>query len=930
MEIKTIPLSDDLLDAAFAKLSDRTLMIFPTRRAAGVANRRFIAEWKLQEATFISMEDFKEATILPSSPVLMDEKRLLCLYLVMGEENREFFHILQYSDIVEWGRKFFDFFDELADEEVAVESLDELKDSGVFYLQMWQETYLERILQIRQDYFNYISGLGFTDKMFYYNEESFVIPWQGYRIIFVNQYYYSKLEIKLIRALEQAGNVVTVLYHGLEVEHGAGGWKPKEFNLDVAWHGLVTKPQISIVESADEDQMALSFLAWLQEDETNIGGAIIDSSFHQKAYSRYFSPQKFKLPKLISITQTALFGMLQAILAGVKAMRQSSGFLPLSLVAKLYSMEWFLAYFVEGLSVEQLNSIKLDIDALLKNDYLYLDSQVFAEEHNGLSEQVVDRYTKLLQRFMAVRSINELCDLIDVPHGLRMASLISTEEREHTDILTCFWERLANFASIDRMGIVPAWTEVFGEEECGEGILELFLSFLKSAVLSYKEIGESEAKWEISNLLDARNRSFDKLAFFQMIEGVLPSNPSPVWLFNETQRSKLGLKSYADIRAWERYYFFRLLLVSQQTACFCYRNVERDINSSSFLGELEQVIGWGDYMHKSEVSIPTKELFRNFAGDGGSINTKPKVLDESFFILPCQAAIDIASDNTLRLSASAMIQFIKNPFIWYIENHSHIQNIPYEAEEIISNKLFGNIMHAYFARILGAERGEHQGLERLEAILGNPVYLQEGLVKLLESGDFRYQIPKNYNADFLSEIISVRLAESLSAFFEYWVRKNLERRNYTLIPEEEEMTFAERKYKTLGSILHGGKEYQIALHGKADLRIETEDEAMIIDFKTGNRDYRQLIIYEWFYYLLGESMPEEKLNSLFWNILDMKESADKITPEKREKLKQEVLDTLLLCLERGYYQGKKASDRLRLRSITRADLLTAAREASHD
>ncbi len=930
MEIKTIPLSEDLLDAAFSHLSDKTLMIFPTRRAAGVASRRFISDWKLQEASFISMEDFMDACILPSAPVLMDEKRLLCLYLVMGEENREFFHILQYADIVEWGRKFFDFFEELSDEEVDVESLDDLKNSGVFYLQMWQETYLERIQQIRRDYFNYISALGFTDKMFYLHKESIYIPWQNYRIVFVNQYYYSKLEVTLIHALEEAGNEVSVLYHGLEPEIRGASWKPKEFNLEAAWQELKRKPKISIVESTDEDQMALSFLAWLKSDGSDSGGAVIDSSFHQKAYSRYFSPERFKLPKVIRITETALFGMLQAILAGVKAWRLSGAYLPLSLMAKLYSVDWFLPYFVDGLSKEQEKNIKLSLDRLLKNDYLYLDMQVFAEDPNSMPAQVISKYIMLIQRFADVNSIKELCDLIDAPQGLVTDRLISKAEREYTDIQACFWERLANFASIDSMGIVPAWTEIFSPEERGEGILELFIGFLKSATISYKEVGEIRANWEISNLLDARNRRFDKLAFFQMIEGVLPSNPSPVWLFNETQRGKLGLKSYTDIRAWERYYFFRVLLVSKETACFCYRNVERDVSPSSFLGELEQLIGFGENLDKCQVQIQIKEVLYNPDVKASKLLPKPKEIDENFFILPCQPTKDIRAHNTLFLSASAMIQFIKNPFIWYIENHSRLQSIPYEAEEIISNKLFGNIMHAYFARILGSERGEHHGLDRLEAILGNPLYLQEGLVKLLQSGDFRYQIPKNYNAEFLSEIISVRLAESLNAFFENWVQRNLDKRSFTLIPEEEEMTHTERSYKTLGSVLHEGKEYHIALHGKADLRIETEDEAMIIDFKTGNRDYRQLIIYEWFYYLLGESMPEEKLSSLFWNILDMKDTQDRITPDKRYKLKQDVLDTLQACLERGYYQGKKTTDRLRLKSITRADLLTAALEQTNE
>jgi hypothetical protein len=202
-------------------------------------------------------------------------------------------------------------------------------------------------------------------------------------------------------------------------------------------------------------------------------------------------------------------------------------------------------------------------------------------------------------------------------------------------------------------------------------------------------------------------------------------------------------------------------------------------------------------------------------------------------------------------------------------------------------------------------------------------------VELLNSGDFRYQIPKNYNADFLTEIISVRLAESLNVFYENWLKPHLDKRSFTLIPEANKMTKTERDYKTLGTVLFDGKEYSIAFRGKADLRIETENEAMIIDFKTGNRDYRQLVIYEWFYYLLDAALSEDKLNSLFWNILDTKETKDSITPAKRSKLKADILDAFLSCLANGYTQGVKTTDRQRLVNITRADLLTAEKEENN-
>ncbi len=42
------------------------------------------------------------------------------------------------------------------------------------------------------------------------------------------------------------------------------------------------------------------------------------------------------------------------------------------------------------------------------------------------------------------------------------------------------------------------------------------------------------------------------------------------------------------------------------------------------------------------------------------------------------------------------------------------------------------------------------------------------------------------------------------------------------------------KHKQLGKVNWGNKEYIIGIRGKADLRIELENKALIVDFKTGS------------------------------------------------------------------------------------------------
>ena len=48
-----------------------------------------------------------------------------------------------------------------------------------------------------------------------------------------------------------------------------------------------------------------------------------------------------------------------------------------------------------------------------------------------------------------------------------------------------------------------------------------------------------------------------------------------------------------------------------------------------------------------------------------------------------------------------------------------------------------------------------------------------------------------------------------------------------------------------------------------------------------------------------------------------------------DKLKEDILSVFNVCLLQGYYMGRKSSDRLRQRNITRADLFIQEKEGSN-
>ncbi|MCB5245821.1 MAG: hypothetical protein LHW61_04100 [Candidatus Cloacimonetes bacterium] len=157
-----IPFSENLLDFALKQVSDNSILVFPTRVSAEKAREKFLRNWSFEDCEFISIDDFKDYLILPSEPPLTDEKRLLCLYQALKPEDKEFFHFYTYFDLINWGNNFFQFFEELNDENINPE---EIKNRA--NLLQWQEEFLDKILVIRNNLKQLLNQKGLSDPIFY-------------------------------------------------------------------------------------------------------------------------------------------------------------------------------------------------------------------------------------------------------------------------------------------------------------------------------------------------------------------------------------------------------------------------------------------------------------------------------------------------------------------------------------------------------------------------------------------------------------------------------------------------------------------------------------------------------------------------------------------------------------------------------------------
>jgi hypothetical protein len=949
----TIPFSEDLIDAALKQAESPCTFIFPTQVSAETARQRFQPLWDLQDCEFYSMADFKDALLLPDLPSLGDDKRLLLLFQAMTREDREYFHTDTYFDIVEWGNHFFQFFEELCDECIDAGRIGLVLERSGVNLLAWQEEYLRRTLEIRLRYEGLLNRLGYTDPIFHHRAENISVPFSGRKVIFANQYYYSKLEKVILDTLEESGNPLLIITQASQQDADPQNLELPELILGDLTDSCYRTRSLEIIECENEEQMVLAFLARHSPANNAPQGSavIVDSHFNQKHYKDLFDPSQYKYSLAQSLSRTNIYKLILVLHGHLAAMSATIGqaFLPVRQVMDACSQEGIVMYHLG--SLEGQGGIMAELQYLLDHDILYIDNDLQLLDRLGRKqgfpalEPFLKAHFALLDKLSRVDGVTALLNLIDVSGGLEVAKACSEEELLHSDVLEVFYERLVNFASLEAMGLTLPWQEVFGTEgiALAASILKLFLESISSGRVHYHKHANSQPVYDVSNLLDLRNLSYDKVVFFHAIEGEVPSNPSPVWLLNEFQRARIGLKSYADLRQRERYFFFRSILSSSEAVIFTYRNMEKDIEPGSFVTELVQAYADGQLgsigLRSLTVSPRVSHLYqaraRLLARDAigtGSLPADERCRDlkndpDSLFVIPSDPATDLGPDRTVVASYYSLAGLIKNPFIWYVRHLRRLPVLDLRPKETISRKLFGSIMHDFLSQVLQPLAAEGVDLNGLRQAFIDKEVLGGVLADLLIKPEklYLYKIPQNYNHEFLVSVISANLVESINAFFRDYLEYRLKGLGFNLIPEQERMTDYERAGKELILVSRADGDYRLRIRGKADLRIECPGTYYIIDFKTGGKDDDQLIFYEWLYYLLDPDWQSCLLTSVFWMLFKQEAESKPHDDKKRQAWRSKVEEAFTASLASGYRLGRKAGDREELRAISRADLYLRSR-----
>ncbi len=942
-EFRFISFKEPLLETVIQQMPARdALAILPSELSCKAAIRLYQNVNRLQNVQFLTIERFKELLFLPDKPLLKEEKRTLAFYASMDASDREFFKIHNYFQSIELANHFFELWGEFNEEGIP-QTIDgqQLADRGIDLLP-WQQQTFERLCKIKKNYHDFIQSKGFTDAIFLQDAEhldlSFVNPFRT--ILFINQFYYTRLEKEIIKRLLQSDR--TVIVYSQLPQHLLHREDFTVTPFSFAELGDGRTRELAIHQCPNTFTMMTALLRALEDHGIR---QMVQVGTDVHFLQRFFSLEKFHLSGSVPMASTSVYGFFSALYGLVSELiierERQQILLPITAIVQAMQQPDFSRFFIkpEEPVAEALSSLRL----LLADQFQYIDlNENFFKQQNPRIKNAqiyIIPIIDLLKKVIQINNVSHLCDLVDQDQGIHLRNILTEDEQTYSDIRDVFYRSLADFSMLEQVGIVEDWNSFFPAEapfNLAKGILRLFLDYIKSKRVHYTLMPFSQDRVNVTDLQDTRNLSYQKIAIINLCENKLPSSRKTPFLFTEKQRRMLGLKTYDDIRMWEKYYFYRLILNSEQVHLFTLKNEEKDIDTSSFVEEIRRFLPREKWQWDEVPDFGYRSLYLRLTPPDDTYSPKP-FTKEDFFTIPYEAGEDF---ERLRLSPTGFSLLKRNPFEFYLRKIAAVPEPVSEEKVGMDDRLLGTVAHEYFRRIVQAYLHDtelsmplHQLPERYAARVQQAIF--EGM------HDFYYKLPHDHHGLYLRHIMMPLLKEGCQRFFDHLQSLLPEDASkYRLYPEEDFTIAAEQNAKVFLRAEENDLGVDVEFYGRADLRVERIDQTKkyLFDYKTGSGEYEQLLIYQLYYYLIDDPSLAEQVHAEFFYILKKEfKTLNNLLPKQWRNLPgpllimtfRENIQTILAAITvNGFVMSKRINPWDTVKDIMRVDLMPDRKQDS--
>jgi len=909
-----------------------TLFLAPSKASARDLKKIYQQRETFNNSAILAMEDFKLRCLQVDTAILKEEKRTLAFYAAIREYRTEF-HCENYFQSVKLAYDFFTFWDELAEELITIEAVRNTinqKETA----ENWQMETFNLFLLLKDAYYNAITARNFTDLIFLKQPKNVSTEWldEYEQIVVINQFYFTEFEKLLLPEdgtyiyLQLPESIYDKTNLTCKLDFHASHLFPKR--TEVLYNHLFTD-ELSLRQSLFTDLLS------------NPPDLIIDFGMlqnHLEKYNCRHLLSGISFDRFFSSSLFQYYEHFQTLLSSIIPL-DNDFLLPLNSLIKAFTdIKFYSPYFKNCLHAANESEISLQSEKTISYIYLLAEREYKYIELKGKLPQnpdsdiqsVFDHLNILLDEFFGLGSARDLVKTLYSSTCIPVQDILTLKELQFTDLRDSWDNLLTDFASLDEIGFLSSWEDIFPLNNShkyarGAQFLRLFLEFAKTK--SYHISTRSDQAVPLATLHNTRNIQYDTIYVADTIEGVLPPSRQTPFLLTECQRNELGLKTFEDIQLREKYYFYRLVAQAKKVHCYSRSSQKERTEVSSFLEELKIAFPDLYQQDKKPSDVSPQNLGSTWLGAAEPGRANPEIPSD-FFVLPFNSDSDLR-DGKFFLSPSSVQNLIDNPFMHYLSGMLYLRKRELELQMDFSPLLIGNLVHEAFD-IVWQEiiRDNPATLEPQQIDYNKEKYANSALAYLRQNNrQTRLQKPHNYSVLYFERVVIPFIIDAIKKFLNICAEKYADQA-VIILPEISQDQSPLELFR-IDSI-------PVLLKGRADLRIEipSTNEKHIYDYKSGKSKSAsgslyntQLICYEHFYYHWQEGVKswlyfvtEQKMVSR-----DLRRmSAEEYWQQTTAKIKGSLEKVFIIGYELGEKTAYDEDD-----NLTRRTLLMQQRNSHH-
>ncbi len=322
--------------------------------------------------------------------------------------------------------------------------------------------------------------------------------------------------------------------------------------------------------------------------------------------------------------------------------------------------------------------------------------------------------------------------------------------------------------------------------------------------------GEPVVGIQIMGVLETRNLDFDHLLLLSCNEGNMPKGVNDSSFIPYSIRKAYGLTTIDNKVAIYSYYFHRLLQRATDITIM-YNNA----TDNGQTGEMSRFML--QLMIDSKLDIRHKTLL-----------TQNKVADRKPAPIVKDKVVADRLDSMERLSPSAINRYIRCQVAFFYQNVAKIKEPDENEEDVIDNRIFGNIFHkaAYLIYAKTADADGVVGKAGLTAWLERPTLLDDAVNRAFDEELFKTgNTTPEYNG------MQVINKEVITEYLRLLIKADLKKAPFTILALEKEfykeMTLSNGKKMEVGGIIDRLDKVNDGTSGRETIRV--------VDYKTGHQ-----------------------------------------------------------------------------------------------